>query len=68
MLFGMPTDLKVAMEVYNDFNSDLTNLYYCVKNKTWGLVQQLGFLPNNSRDDFTVIRRFLIWESLMIRI
>ena len=58
MLFGRPPDPKV-MEVYNDFNSNLTNLYACVKNHTMEFLRQLGFLPLNGRDEFLVLRRFL---------
>ena len=48
VLFGRPPDPKV-MEVYNDFNSNLTNLYACVKNHTMEFLRQLGFLPLNGR-------------------
>ena len=58
VLFGRPPDPKV-MEVYNDFNSNLTNLYACVKNHTMEFLRQLGFLPLNGRDEFLVLRRFL---------
>lgn len=58
MLFGRPPDGKV-MEVYNDFNSNLANLYSCVKEQTWEFLRDLGFLPLNSRDEFAVIRQFL---------
>lgn len=58
VLFGMPPAPGV-MEVYNDFNADLANLYSCVKNQTWEFLRDLGFLPLNGRDEFTVIRRFL---------
>lgn len=59
VLFGMPPELIAPMEVYNDFNSNLANLYYCVKNRTWELLRELGFLPINSRDEFAVIYQFL---------
>lgn len=62
VLFGRPLDSRV-MEVYNDFNSNLTNLYTCVKNRPWELLRELGFLPLNSRDEFTVIRSFLEKED-----
>lgn len=58
MLFGRLPDPKV-MEVYNDFNSNLSNLYACVKNHTMEFLRQLGFLPLNGRDEFLVLRRFL---------
>lgn len=46
------------MEVYNDYNANLTNLFFCVKHRTWEFLRCLGFLPLNSRDEFYVIRRF----------
>lgn len=45
-------------EVYNDFNSNLTNLFCCVKERPMALLRELGFLPLNSRDDFSVLYRF----------
>ncbi len=62
VLFGRPPDPK-AMEVYNDFNSNLANMFYCVKNRTWKFLRHLGFLPINSRDEFTVIRKFIEKEE-----
>lgn len=47
-----------CMEVYNDYNGNLTNLFCCVKNRTMALLQELGFLPLNTRDDFNVLHRF----------
>lgn len=58
VLFGKPPDAR-CMEVYNDFNSNLANLFYCVKNRPVDFLRELGFLPINSRDEFTVIRDFL---------
>nr|WP_084496203.1 DNA adenine methylase [[Clostridium] methoxybenzovorans] len=57
VLFGRPTD--AVMEVYNDFNSDLTNLFRCAKEQTLALIQELNFLPLNGRDEFGVLRRYL---------
>ncbi len=37
-----------CMEVYNDFNSNLTNLFCCVKNRPLALLAELGFLPLNA--------------------
>lgn len=39
---------KGCMEVYNDFNGNLTNLFCCVKNRTLALLSELGFLPLNT--------------------
>ena len=57
VLFGRQPDFK-GMEVYNDFNGNLTNLFYCVKSRTLAFLKQLGFLPLNSRHEFGVLRRF----------
>lgn len=57
VLFGRPMD--TAMEVYNDFNSDLANLFKCAKEQTLDLIRELNFLPLNSRDEFSVLRRYL---------
>ena len=57
VLFGKAPDTN--MEVYNDFNSNLANLFFCVKERTIAFLKELGFLPLNSRDDFIVIRKFL---------
>ena len=62
VLFGKKPDQN-AMEVYNDFNSNLTNLFYCVKTRTWEFLRHLGFLPINSRDEFHVIRKFIEKEE-----
>ncbi len=50
-------------EVFNDFNSDLINLYRCVKEKTFAFLLELGFLPLNGRDEFKVIKKFLVKED-----
>jgi len=57
VLFGRQPDFK-GMEVYNDFNGNLTNLFYCVKSRTMSFLRELGFLPLNSRHEFGVLRRF----------
>ncbi|WP_312692845.1 DNA adenine methylase [Caproiciproducens sp.] len=57
VLFGKPPEPK-CKEVYNDYNSNLANLFYCVKQRTLGFLKELGFLPLNSRDEFYVLRCF----------
>ena len=59
VLFGKPPNLKRKLEVYNDYNSNLANLFYCVKNRTCAFLLELRFLPINSRDEFSMIRTFL---------
>lgn len=49
-------------EVYNDFNSLLTSLYRCVREKPHELIESLRFVLN-SREDFEIIRRVLARDS-----
>lgn len=61
VLFGRPPDK--CMEVYNDFNSNLVNLFYCVRERPMALLKELGFLPLNSREEFMALRGFLSLEE-----
>lgn len=61
VLFGKPPDK--CMEVYNDFNSNLANLFYCVKERPMALLKELSFLPLNSRDEFVTLRKFLLMDE-----
>ena len=54
---------KGCMEVYNDYNSNLTNLFFCVRERPMALIRELGFLPLNSRDDFNVLEKFFNREE-----
>lgn len=57
VLFGKPPD--TTMEVYNDFNSDLANLFRCVRDRPLALLKELNFLPLNGRDEFNVLKKYL---------
>ena len=58
VLFGKPQN-ACAMEVYNDFNNNLSNLFLCTRDKPISLIKELGFLPLNSRNEFFVLKQFL---------
>lgn len=58
VLFGKPRD-HCNLEVYNDYNNDLANLFLCARDKPISLVKELGFLPLNSRSEFFLLRQFL---------
>jgi len=45
-------------EVYNDFNSNLANLFRCVRDRTEELIAQLEFVLN-AREDFNRVRAIL---------
>lgn len=57
VLFGKPPD--TPMEVYNDFNFDLANLFRCVRDRPLALLKELNFLPLNGRDEFNVLKKYL---------
>lgn len=61
VLFGRRPD--TAMEVYNDFNADLANLFCCVRDRPFALLRELNFLPLNGRDEFGVLKKFLAKEE-----
>ena len=54
---------KGCLQIYNDLDHDLYNLLYCTRNKTLALTRELGFLPDNSRDTFDEVCRFLKMEE-----
>lgn len=62
VLFGK-RQRKNCMEVYNDFNSNLVNLFLCVKERPLAFLKELGFLPLCSRDEFGVLRKFIEQEE-----
>lgn len=57
VLLGMKKQSK--LEVYNDFNSNLVNLFRCVKERILAFLQELGFLPLTSRTEFNLLKRYL---------
>ena len=52
-----------VMEVYNDFNSDLANMFRCIRDRPMALLKELGFLPLNGRDEFNILKKFLEKEE-----
>ena len=43
-------------EVFNDFNSNISNLYFCVRDKSAELIEKLRFVLN-SREDLDRIKQ-----------
>ena len=50
---------KGCVEVYNDYNSDLVNLFRCARDRPMALARELNFLPLHSREDFNLLADFL---------
>ena len=46
-------------DVYNDYNSHLSNMFACTKERPLKLISELGFLPLNGRNDFFALKKFL---------
>ena len=60
--FGRPIK-RGCLQVYNDFNRNLVNLFACVKERPMALLKELSFLPLHSRDDFNVLCKFFRLEE-----
>lgn len=58
LLFGRSPQ-RGQIEIYNDLNRDLVNLFLCVKYRTLAFCKEVGWLPLNSRVSFQVLRDFL---------
>lgn len=61
VLFGKVPE---QMEVYNDYNSNLTNLFRCVRDQPLEFLKELDFLPLNGREEFEFLKRYLSREPL----
>lgn len=61
VLFGKPPG--EAVEIYNDLNSNLVNLFRCVRDRTMALVKELALLPLSSREEFNDLVKFLKKEE-----
>lgn len=54
---------ETSYEIYNDFNSDLVNLFLVVKERPMAFMSELCLLPTNSRDEFQYLKRILNGSS-----
>ncbi len=48
-----------VLEVLNDYDNNLTNLYVCVKKRVTALIDELGYMPLQSEAEFQVYKRCL---------
>lgn len=46
-------------EVFNDFNSDIVNLFRCVRDRPFAFLKEVGFFPLVSREEFTLLKNLL---------
>lgn len=54
---------RERFEVYNDFNSDLVNMFRCIKERPLALIRALNFYPIHSRQEFNILLNFLNAEE-----
>ncbi|NDO40857.1 DNA adenine methylase, partial [Anaerotruncus colihominis] len=47
------------LDIYNDFNVELVNLFCCVKERSNALLRELQFFPLHSREEFEWYKSFL---------
>ena len=64
ILLGLPSSLS-RFEVYNDCDSDLTNLFLCIRDRTVALLNELGFFPLHSEEEFLLLLKFLRHEAML---
>ena len=53
-------------EVYNDYNSNLTNLYHVVKYQPVEFIKELGWLPLNGREEFSLLKSWINKDDFSI--
>ena len=63
ILLGLPPSPS-RLDIYNDFDGDLTNLFLCARDHTLELIRELDFLPLHSRAEFEDLKRFLRREPV----
>lgn len=56
VLFAKP---PTPYEIYNDYNSDLVNLFLVLKEKPISFLKELRLLPINSREEFQYLKKLL---------
>lgn len=63
ILLGLPADSS-RLDIYNDLDKELSNLFLCVKEKSNVLLRELKFLPIHSRAVFEHYKNFVAHEAV----
>ena len=63
LLLGMQPKIS-RLDIYNDYNCDLVNLFLCARECTVQLLRELRFLPLHSRSEFELLRAFMEHRQL----
>ncbi len=62
VLFGKAPERN--LEVYNDFNCNLTNMFEVVRDKPLAFIKELGYLPENGRYIFRLYKEVVSKERI----
>ena len=62
ILLGLPPDPS-RLDIYNDLDKELSNLFLCAKEKPNTLLRELKFLPIHSRAVFELYKQFVAHEE-----
>lgn len=62
ILLGLPPNSQ-RLDIYNDYNSDLVNLFLCVRDTPIALMNELNYLPFHSRSEFEFVKAMLRKED-----
>lgn len=62
VLFGKSPEKN--LEVYNDFNNNLTNLFEVIRDQPLAFIEELGYLPENGRYIFRLYREIVSKQKI----
>lgn len=66
VLLGLPP-VPGRLDIYNDLNAELSNVFLCVRDKTNVLMRELQFLPILSREVFEFYRDFVDHKDVILK-
>ena len=62
MLLSLPRKAS-RLDIYNDFNIDLVNLFVCIRDSPMALLKEIEFLPFHSRAEFDMTKKLISHEE-----
>ena len=62
MLLSLPRKAS-RLDLYNDFNIDLVNLFVCIRDSPMALLKEIEFLPFHSRAEFDMTKKLISHEE-----
>lgn len=63
LLLSLPP-VAGRLDIYNDYNRDLVNMFVCARDRPLALIRELGFLPLNSRAEFEYLLQFMEQQDM----